>query len=113
VRIDGLADGPGEFLLGESRLVLGTDPAMLDLADAHVRAFTPVMLEPGETRLVGIVGRFPSCEDARPNWATGVGITIYTLGLDTHVAGVLPVQAEVALLMPVELLGDADAACPR
>jgi hypothetical protein len=113
VTIDGLTDGTDNFLLGDSRLILGTDPELVDLADAHVRTFTPITLGPGETVLVGVVGRFPSCADARPNWATGVGVTVYTLWLDTHVAGVLPVQTGVALLMPVGLVGNADAACPR
>jgi hypothetical protein len=111
VTIDGLRGG--RWVIEDVHLVLGTDPNLLSLADEHVRLFEPITLSPGATRLIGVVGRFPACPSARPNWATGTTATFTALRFDVRVAGLLPAEADVALLQPVELVGDADAACPR
>jgi hypothetical protein len=63
--------------------------------------------------LIGVIGRFPPCPNARPNWATGTSATFTALRFDVRVAGILPAEADVALLQAVELVGDADLACPR
>lgn len=112
VVVDGLRFDLAAFLLDDARLVLGTDPDVIGLEDNQVRAFEPFTLVPGEVRLLGVVGRFPDCANARPNWSTGVGETIDALRLTVRIAGVLPAGADVPLLRPVELHGDADAACP-
>ena len=84
----------------------------LGLEDAQIVAFTPFTLPPGGSRFIGVIGRFPPCADARPNWAPGVGLKILVLRLDVRVAGVLPMEADVPLLQPLELRGNADVACP-
>lgn len=115
VTIVGLHDadaGAGGFLLDGTHLLLGTDPTFLGLEDEHTRPFEPMTLGPGASRLIGVVGTFPTCADARPRWSTGVGIGIDSLLFDVRVAGLLPAGADVPLLQAVDLRGDADAACP-
>jgi hypothetical protein len=111
VIVEGLRFGPAGFLLEDSHLVLGTDPNIMGLEEGQVHPFEPVTLAPGEVRLLGVVGRFPDCANARPNWATGAGVTIDALRLSVRIAGLLPADSDVPLLRPVDLLGDADAAC--
>jgi hypothetical protein len=113
VTITGLTGGfANAFLLQDTALVLGTDPGYVGLEDGHTIPFAPITLSPGESRLIGVVGRFPDCAAARPNWATGSGVGIDSLHFDVRIAGILPREADVPLLIPVELRGDADAACP-
>jgi hypothetical protein len=112
VVIDGL-HGAETFILDDVRLVLGNGASYLGLEDDHIRAFTPITLAPGDTQLIGLIGRFAACPDARPNWATGAGVTYFTIRLDVRVGGLLPVESDVALLQPFELLGNADKACAR
>jgi hypothetical protein len=94
-------------------LILGVDPNLLSLDDEHVRAFERITLNPGASQFIGVVGRFPTCPNARPNWATGITATFTALRFDVRVAGLLPAEADVPLLQAVELVGDADVACPR
>jgi len=103
----------GRWVIEDVHLVLGTDPDYVGLEDGHVRAFEPITLSPGATQLVGVIGRFPACPNARPNWATGTTATFTALRFDVRVAGILPAESDVALLQPVDLVGDADVACPR
>jgi hypothetical protein len=112
VTIDGLDEGRTSVALKDVHLVLGEGPIM-GLDEAQTRAFEPISLAPGESRLIGVVGYFPDCADARPNWATGTGATIVSLLLEVRIAGILPTAAEVALIQAVDLLGNADEACPR
>ena len=110
VVIDGLRTG--RWAIEDVHLVLGTDPRTLSLEDGYVRAFAPITLSPGQTQFIGVVGRFQACQSARPNWATGSTATFSALRFDVRVAGFLPAEADVELIQPVELVGDADAACP-
>ena len=111
VTITGLTGGTAVFALEDVGLVLAVDAGYVGLEEDHVRPFEPLTLAPGQAQLIGLVGAFPACTSARPNWSTGVGRVFRALRLDTRVAGLLPVVAEVPLFQPVELRGDADAAC--
>lgn len=114
VTIDGLLDAGAEaFGLRDVRVVLGNDPTFIGLDDAHARPFETITLAPGATQLIGMVGRFPACANARPTWATGSEAGIRSLRLAVRVAGILPAQADVPLLIPVDLRGNADAACAQ
>jgi hypothetical protein len=111
VTIDGLVGGRGDFSLEDVHLVLGDGP-ILGLDEGQTRPFEPFSLAPGETRLIGVVGHFPDCADARPNWSTGTGQTVSVLPLELRIAGVLPAAVDVPLLQPVDLIGNFDEACP-
>lgn len=111
VTIEGLGSGDGSgFLLDDVRLVLGNGPSF-GLEDDQTRAFEPFSLGPGASQLIGIVGRFPDCAHARPNWTTGTGVTTYALRFDVRIAGILLAEADVALLQPVDLRGNDEEAC--
>lgn len=113
VAITGLTGGfANDFLLESPSVVLGDEPGYLGLEDGHTIPFAPITLAPGGSRLIGVVGQFPDCAGARPNWATGSAVGIDSLHLDVRVAGILPREADVPLSIPVELRGDADTACP-
>lgn len=111
VTIDDLYLGGTSFLLEDAHLVLGEGP-ILGLEEGQTRAFEPISLAPRESRLIGVVGHFPECANARPSWTTGTGVTISSLLLEVRIAGILPAAADVPLLQTVDLLGNTDEACP-
>ncbi len=111
VTIEGLVDDGSGFLLDGAHLVIGEGP-VLGLEVDQTRAFEPLSLAPGETRLIGVVGRFPDCAHARQNWSPGTYAVVDSLRLDVRIAGILPAEADVPLLQAVELQGNDEEACP-